>query len=56
VTTVTLHFDSTGSEWYVSTEGSNFLALYTASSGIHIDKQRCFTAFCDPMCVEGSEC
>jgi hypothetical protein len=43
ITGMTLHFDSATTEWYVSSEGSNFLALYTAPTGLCIDRRRCFT-------------
>ena len=43
VTGMTLHYDAPHQEWFVSTEGSNFMALYTTSNGLCIDRQRCFT-------------
>ena len=43
ITGITLHWDSAADEWYVSTEGSNFLALYAARNGLAIDRSRCFT-------------
>ena len=38
-----LHCDNARNEWYISTEGSNFLALYMIQNGLCIDCRRCFT-------------
>jgi hypothetical protein len=43
VTGMTLHYDAARNEWYVSTEGSNFLLLYTQETGLAINRRRCYT-------------
>ena len=43
VTSMSLHHEAGPNEWYVCTEGSNFLGLYTAWNGLAIDRRRCFT-------------
>ena len=43
VTGMTLHWDRQRDEWYISTEGSNFVSLYTTNNGLAIDRHRCFT-------------
>jgi hypothetical protein len=43
VSGMTLHYDAGKREWYVSTEGSNFLMLYAQETGLAIDRRRCYT-------------
>lgn len=40
---MSLHWDAGRKEWYLCTEGSNFVGLYTTGNGLAIDRRRCFT-------------
>jgi hypothetical protein len=43
VSHMTLHYDGERREHYVSTEGSNFTALFMLNNGLAVDRRRCLT-------------
>jgi hypothetical protein len=56
LTGMTLHHDVARREWYLCTDGSNFVGLYTQWNGLAIDRRRCFTTNQASFCFPSNRC